>query len=145
MEIKSVFSDGQRIPSKYTCDGEDINPPLEFFDVPKNAKSLALIVDDPDSPSKVWSHWVLLDIPSNTMKISGDFVPRGAVEGLNDFGNKGYGGPCPHSGTHRYQFKLYALDIKLNLSPNPSKKNVENSMKGHIIDRTVLTGTYSRE
>jgi hypothetical protein len=144
VKIKSVFNDNERIPSKYTCDGKNINPPLEFIDVPKNAKSLVLIVDDPDSPSKVWSHWVVWNIPQNTKNIKEDSVPAGAKEGANDFGNVGYGGPCPHSGTHRYRFALYALDMDLNSSKEMVKNNVENAIKGHIIDKAILTGTYSR-
>jgi hypothetical protein len=144
MKIKSIFSDGERIPLKYTCDGEDVNPPLEFTDIPKDTKSLLLIVDDPDSPSKVWSHWVLWNIPSNTNRIKENSIPSGTNEGINDFGKRGYGGPCPHSGTHRYQFKLYALDIKLDLSKESTKTNVENAIRGHIIDKTILTGLYSK-
>ena len=145
MQIKSVFSDGERIPLKYTCDGKDVNPPLEFIDVPENAKSLVLLVDDPDSPSKVWSHWVVWGISANTGKIAENSVPKGASEGMNDFGNVGYGGPCPHSGTHRYRFRLFALDEKIYLNPNASRKDVESAMKGHIIEKAILTGTYSRE
>jgi len=144
MKIKSVFENGQRIPQKYTCDGKNINPPLEFIDVPNNAKSLALIVDDPDSPSKVWSHWVMWGIPAGIRKISENSVPANAVEGVNDFGNVGYGGPCPHSGTHRYQFKLYALNVELNSSKEMTKDNLENAIKVHIIDKAILTGFYSR-
>jgi Raf kinase inhibitor-like YbhB/YbcL family protein len=144
MKIKSVFDDGRRIPLRYTCDGNNVNPPLEFIDVPKNAKSLVLIVDDPDSPSKVWSHWLLWGIPSNTRRIPENSVPDNAVEGVNDFGKIGYGGPCPHSGEHRYEFKLYALDIEFNSSKEMTKNNIENAIKYHILDRTVLTGLYSK-
>lgn len=144
MKIKSIFDDGERIPSKYTCDGKDVNPPLEFLDIPKNAKSLALIVDDPDSPAKIWTHWILWNISPHIKNIKENSAPLGAREGMNGFGNVGYGGPCPHSGEHRYQFKLFALDAELNL-PNGSKKNeVERVMKGHIVDKVILTGVYSK-
>lgn len=145
MKIKSVFNDGERIPFKYTCNGKNINPPLEFIDVPKNTKSLVLIVDDPDSPSKVWAHWLLWSIPADTKKILEDSVPYNAIEGVNDFGKVGYGGPCPHSGIHRYQFKLYALDVGFNSTKELTKSNLENAIKVHIIDKAVLTGLYSRE
>lgn len=144
MEIKSVFGNNERIPSKYTCDGGNVNPPLEFLDVPKDAKSLILIVDDPDSPSKIWSHWVLGNISPSTKKISENSVPKGSREGMNDFGKIEYGGPCPHSGTHRYQFKLFALDKMPDLASGFSKKDAETAIKGHIIERAVLTGIYSR-
>jgi Raf kinase inhibitor-like YbhB/YbcL family protein len=144
MKIKSVFNDNERIPPKYTCDGKDVNPPLEFIDVPKNAKSLLLIVDDPDSPSGIFTHWVLWNIPSNTKSIKENSVPAGAREGTNDFGNVEYGGPCPHSGTHRYMFKIYALDIELNSSEGLTKKSIENATKEHIIDKAILTGLYSK-
>ena len=140
MKIKSVFSDGERIPSKYTCDGIDVNPSLEFIDVPKNAKSLVLIVDDPDSPSGIFTHWILWNISPNTKSIKENSVPKGAREGMNDFGNIGYDGPCPHSGEHRYRFKLFALNIELDLSDNSKKSDVERAMKGHIIDKVILTG-----
>jgi Raf kinase inhibitor-like YbhB/YbcL family protein len=144
MEIRSAFNDGQRIPSKYTCDGTDVNPPLEFINVPKNTKSLILIVDDPDSPSKIFAHWILWNISPNTRNIKENSSPKEAREGINDFGNIGYGGPCPHSGEHRYQFKLFALDIEVNL-PNDSKKSeVERVMKGHVVDKAILAGTYSK-
>ncbi|MDD5700141.1 MAG: YbhB/YbcL family Raf kinase inhibitor-like protein [Candidatus Nanoarchaeia archaeon] len=144
MEIRSVFGNNERIPLKYTCDGKNVNPPLEFSDIPKNAKSLVLIVDDPDSPSGIFTHWMLWNIPANTVKINENSVPKGTREGKNDFGNVGYGGPCPHSGTHRYQFKLFALDINQDLASGFSKKDAENRIKGHIIERAVLTGIYSR-
>ncbi len=145
MEIKSVFGNNERIPKKYTCDGNDANPPLEFIDIPKNAKSLVLIVDDPDSPSGIFTHWILWNIAPNMKGIRENSIPLRAIEGTNDFGNMGYGGPCPHSGEHRYQFKLYALDSVLNLASGSSKRDAENAIKGHIIDRAILTGTYSRD
>lgn len=143
MKIKSVFDDNNRIPSKYTCDGKGVNPPLEFIDVPKNTRSLVLIVDDPDSPSGIFTHWILY-IPSIVKGIKENSIPSGAKEGMNDFGNVGYGGPCPHSGTHKYAFKLYALDSELDLPKGSKKNEIEKAIKEHIIDKAVLIGTYSR-
>jgi hypothetical protein len=144
MKLKSIFASRERIPSEHTCDGEDVNPPLELIDIPQSAKSLVIIVDDPDSPSKIWSHWILWNISPTTKEIKQNSVPKEAMEGINDFGKLGYGGPCPHSGTHRYQFKLYALDVKLNLPKNSTKEDVENAMEGHILDRALLIGLYSK-
>ncbi|MCL5730359.1 MAG: YbhB/YbcL family Raf kinase inhibitor-like protein [Candidatus Pacearchaeota archaeon] len=143
MEIRSIFRDGERIPERYTCDGDNVNPLLEFSGVPSEAKSLVLVIDDPDSPSRNFVHWVMWNIPANTKRINEDSAPRGARQGRNDFGNLGYGGPCPHEGNHRYRFRLFALDILLDLQ-NGSKADVEMSMKEHILAQTVLTGTYSR-
>ncbi len=144
MKIKSVFANREWIPKKYTCDGENVNPPLEFIDVPENAKTLLLIVDDPDSPSRIFTHWVLWNIPKETREIHENSVPKNSVEGMNDFGKIGYGGPCPHSGTHRYQFKFYALDIKLNLPKGSRKSDVESAMEGHIIDKALSIGLYTK-
>jgi len=144
MKIKSVFDEGGRIPIKYTCDGMNINPPLEFLEVPKEAKSLALIVDDPDSPSGIFTHWIIWNLPPATRAIKESSVPSSSVEGTNDFVRAGYGGPCPRSGTHRYMFRLFALDRLLNLPPGSEKDDFEKAMKGHVIQRAVLTGVYSR-
>ena len=143
--ISTVFQYNKKILSKYTCDGENVNPPFEFIDVPNNAKSLALIVDDPDAPSKVWVHWVVYNINPKTARVDENSIPQGGIEGITDFGKPGYGGPCPPSGNHRYFFKLYALDITLDLSPNATKQIVEQKMQGHIIDKAELIGLYSRE
>ena len=160
MRITSpAFEHNRRIPGKYTCDGENVNPPLSFSEVPKNTKSLVLIVDDPDAPSKTasnaagaWVHWVVYNIDSATREVSENSVPRGGQEGLTDFGNPGYGGPCPPSGNHRYFFKLYALDSALNLSQKSdkqslfaNKKAVEEAMQGYILDSTELVGLYERK
>lgn len=146
MKITSpAFSNNGRIPEKYTCDGEDINPPLDFHDVPVNAKSLALIVDDPDAPMGTWVHWVVYDIPSNCRRIEENSIPEGAKEGINDFREYKYGGPCPPSGTHRYFFKLYALDRVMDLKGPISKKDLEKAMEGHIIAKAELIGLYSRK
>lgn len=141
----SAFDHNQPIPAKYTCAGEDVNPPLEFSDIPNDAKSLALIVDDPDAPGKTWVHWVLYNMSPNIKFIEENSKPSNAKEGTNDFGKKGYGGPCPPSGTHRYFFKLYALDDKLDIpSEIADKDTVEEAMKDHIVAQTELIGTFER-
>lgn len=142
--VSSAFEHNRRIPSKYTCDGENMSPPLSFLEVPKNTKSLVLIVDDPDAPSKTWVHWVVFNIDSATRDVSENSVPNGGVLGMTDFGKPGYGGPCPPSGKHRYFFKLYALDSVLNLPQSSDKNAVEEAMKGHILDSAELVGLYER-
>jgi len=137
----TVFDYGGRIPQKYTCDGEDINPPLVIEDVPADAKTLVLIVDDPDAPMGTWDHWIVWNIPVID-RIEEDSVP-GTV-GVNSWGRNDYGGPCPPSGEHRYFFKLYALDTTLNLDTNSTKKDLERAMEGHVIAQTDLIGVYSR-
>jgi len=139
----SEFQANETIPTKYTCDGEDINPPLEFSDVPESAKSLALIVDDPDAPGGTWTHWILWDIDSKTAKIEENTLPK-ATQGITSFGDVGYGGPCPPAGTHRYFFKLYALDVKLDLPGGVNRSLLEDAMKGHVIEEAQLIGLYSR-
>lgn len=139
-----VFQNNAFIPSKYTCDGENINPPFEIKDVPPDAKSLVLIMDDPDAPRGVWAHWTVWNITPKITAIAENSVPPQAVEGITSFGNPGYGGPCPPSGTHRYFFKLYALDATLNLSPQADKISLEKAMEGHILDKTEIIGLYSR-
>jgi len=146
MKIASwVFDNNTKIPSKYSCDGEDVSPPLEFVDIPNSAKSLALIVDDPDAPSKIWVHWVVYNINPQASEVKENSVPEDGIEGITDFGKPGYGGPCPPSGTHRYFFKLYALDTTLDLPQNATKQMVEEKMQDHIIDSAELIGLYSRE
>jgi hypothetical protein len=145
MKIQSpVFQNNQSIPSKYTCDGGDVNPPLEFLEVPKEAKTLALIVDDPDAPKGDWVHWLVWDINPAINQIAENSAPEEAVEGVTDFGRAGWGGPCPPSGTHRYFFKLYALDAKLNLPSYSVKKDLLQAMNGHIINQAELVGLYQR-
>jgi len=129
------------IPSKYTCDGQDVNPELDIGWIPAGTQSLVLIVDDPDAPMGTWDHWIVWNIPP-TGKIKENSVP--GTEGMNDFKKKSYGGPCPPFGTHRYFFKVYALDTKLSLSPGSRKKDVEKSMEGRILARGELIGLYSR-
>ncbi len=145
MKIQSpAFEHNQTIPPKYTCDGEDINPLLAISDVPENAKSLALIVDDPDAPMGTWVHWIVWNIDPATTEIAENSVPTGAVEGKTSWNRLGYGGPCPPSGTHRYFFKLYALDTTLDLPPGADKFQLESVMKNRIVDQTELIGLYSR-
>ena len=139
----SEFSNDGAIPSEYTCDGSNINPQLSISDVPSNAKSLALIMDDPDAPVGVWDHWVVYNIPASTKEIPKGKEPQGTA-GRNSGGRSGYVGPCPPSGTHRYFFKLYALDTTLNLPEGLTKKDLEKSMQGHIIAKAELMGTYKR-
>ncbi|RMD87665.1 MAG: YbhB/YbcL family Raf kinase inhibitor-like protein, partial [Candidatus Dadabacteria bacterium] len=136
MEIKSkAFKDGEYIPRKYTCQGEDISPPLEVSDIPEGTLSLALIMDDPDAPMGVWVHWILWNIsPDDSLNIEENTLPTGSIEGINSWGKRGYGGPCPPSGTHRYMFKIYALDTTLNLSPHSRKEDLIAAMEGHILN-----------
>ncbi len=138
-----AFKNGDFIPQKYTCKGEDINPPLEFTNIPDAAKSLVLIMDDPDAPMGTWQHWLVWNISPEIKKIEENSVPKGAVLGRNDFGRLKYGGPCPPSGTHRYFFRLYALDVKLNLKEGATRKELDNAMGGHIIDSATLMGKFS--
>jgi Raf kinase inhibitor-like YbhB/YbcL family protein len=152
IKIRSAgFAEGQAIPSKYTCDGEDMSPPLSWDSSPNGTKSLALICDDPDAPSGTWVHWVIYDLSATLTELP-EAVPAkeealsGAKQGRNDFGRIGYGGPCPPAGSaHRYYFKLYALDGALNLKAGATKADVENAMKGHIVGQGQLMGTYKRK
>ena len=142
MEITSPqFQNNQSIPSKFTCEGEDINPALVIDDIPEGTKSLALIVDDPDAPMGTWVHWVVFDIPV-TSKIEENSVP--GKKGINTAGGSNYHGPCPPSGTHRYFFKIYALDMVLNLEEGISKAQLEKAMASHILDKAELIGLYRR-
>lgn len=144
VKIESVFGNNERVPQKYTCDGEDVNPPLKFSDIPPDSESLVIITDDPDSPSKTWVHWVIWNISPDRKEIQEGKIPEEAEEGLNDFGECGYRGPCPRKGSHRYQFKIYALDIFLNLPTESTKEDVERAISGHVIAKAALTGIYSR-
>jgi len=139
-----VFKNNGTIPSKYTCDGANVTPPLFLEHVPAGAKSLALIVDDPDAPAGIWVHWVLWNIHPETKEITENSVPKGAQQGMNDFRKQAYSGPCPPSGTHRYVFKIYALDTIFNMSPDATKADLEKAMKGHIIEQAYVTGLYKR-
>lgn len=142
MQITSPeFKHNEIIPAKFTCEGEDVNPTLVIDGIPENAKSLALIMDDPDAPIGVWVHWVVFDIPV-VSRIEENSVP--GKLGITNSGRKDYQGPCPPSGTHRYFFKIYALDTKLNLSEGISKGKLEQALQGHILDKAELVGLYKR-
>ena len=146
MTISSpAFEHNDSIPAKYTCDGEDVNPPLRVKNVPAGARSLALVVDDPDAPRGMWVHWVVWNIDPRTEEIPEDTVPKGSVQGINDFEKRDYGGPCPPSGTHRYFFKLYALDTLLNFSSDAGKAGLEKAMQGHAITQAEIVGLYKRK
>jgi Raf kinase inhibitor-like YbhB/YbcL family protein len=141
--LSAAFEDGEAIPSEYTCDGSDISPPLSFSSIPENTKSLVLIVDDPDVSTGTWVHWLVWNIPANKSSFSkGENITF--PQGKNDFENLNYGGPCPPSGTHRYFFKLYAVDTMLNINKGATKEQLESAMSGHIIEEAQLIGTYSR-
>ncbi len=150
MEIKSsAFGSGEMISSKYTCDGADFSPPLEWSGSPAGTKSFALICDDPDAPMGTWVHWVIYDIPPTAAMLAEGItrakdLPGGGTQGVNDFRKIGYGGPCPPGGTHRYFFKLYALDAMLGLKPGITKDQLLKAMRGHILAEAQLMGTYRR-
>ena len=142
MKITSPeFQNNQLMPGKFTCDGEDINPALNIEGVPEGTKSLALIMDDPDAPMGTWVHWVVFDIPVIS-EIKENSVP--GKQGNNTAGRKQYHGPCPPSGTHRYFFKIYALDTVLNLNEGITKSQLEKAMESHILDKAELIGLYKR-
>ncbi len=148
------FDPGEAISREYTCEGADVSPPLEWAHVPDRAESVALIVDDPDAPGQTFTHWVLVNIPANRTRLVRDVdveahftdADLSPVEGVNDFNNIGYGGPCPPpgDGPHRYFFRLYALDTVLDVGSGASKGQVTDAMAGHILDETDLIGTYER-
>jgi hypothetical protein len=139
-----AFGNCQMIPKIYTCDGENINPALNFSNIPKRAKSLALIVDDPDAPAGTWTHWIVFNIRPTTKKIEQNSVPAGSTLGTTSFGKPEYGGPCPPSGTHRYFFKLYALDTTLKADTKTTETALVNEMQGHILDQAQIVGLYRR-
>jgi hypothetical protein len=144
-----AFEDGSAIPQEYSCDGDDSSPALFWGELPDQTKSIALIMDDPDAPVGTWVHWVLYDLPGNRTEIpenvpkSGQ-LPGGGTQGSNSWGRSGYGGPCPPGGTHRYFFKLYALDAPLDLASGATKEDLLQAMEGHLLDQGQLMGTYSR-
>jgi Raf kinase inhibitor-like YbhB/YbcL family protein len=163
IELRSPeFAEGGDIPSRYTCDGENRSPPLEWSGIPKTSRSLVIICDDPDAPSGTWSHWVLFNLPAHLGGIkqgvpAGQTVPTTALgdlpsdandpptrQGKNDFGDIGYGGPCPPSGTHRYFFRLYALDSVLDLRPAPTRTDVLKSIQSHVLAEGRLMGKFAR-
>lgn len=149
----SVFENGGTVPRRYTCEGDDISPPLEWAGMPEGTKSLALIMDDPDvpdptAPKRVWVHWVLFNLPAESSGLAegvgGADLPAGTLEGLNDWKKLGYGGPCPPIGKHRYFFKLYALDRMLEDVDQPTKRTLEKAMMGHVLGETKLVGVYKK-
>lgn len=152
MEIKitsSAFENNGEVPSKYTCDGDDISPPLKWEDVPDGTRSIALICDDPDAPMGTFMHWVLYNLSADKKELPENFpddetLPDGTRQGITDFGKTGYGGPCPPSGEHRYFFKVYALDKMLDLAVVADKDELAKAMQGHILGQGQLVGKYRR-
>jgi Raf kinase inhibitor-like YbhB/YbcL family protein len=149
MKLESAaFPDGGSIPKVYTCDGRDVSPPLSWSGLPAGARTLALICDDPDAPGKTWVHWVLFDLPVSVAELPEGVPPSsevlGGFQGTNDFRKVGYGGPCPPSGTHRYFFKLYALDSALRLPAGATRARVEQAMEGQVLAHATLMGRYTR-
>lgn len=146
----SAFKSGDPIPRRYTCQGEDLSPPLHWTVPPAATKSLVIIADDPDAPVGTWVHWVFYELPLDLRGLTEavppkDRLPNGALQGLNDFKRVGYGGPCPPPGKpHRYYFTLYALDVTLNLKPRATKTQVLDSCKGHILEQAQLMGRFGR-
>ncbi len=137
-----AFKDGGIIPKKFTCDGQNISPPLKIENVPKNAKVLVLVVDDPDAPRGTFTHWLVWNIPTKTTKLL--VGQKGFSQGTNDAGTLGYAGPCPPSGTHRYYFSIYALDSQLDLSTKSKRKDLQTNIQNHIIQKATLLARYSR-
>lgn len=143
--ISPAFSEGQPIPAQYTCKGQDISPPLSITGVPSGAKSLAIIAHDPDAVGGDFTHWLVWDMPAQDLSLTAGDTPVGSVQGANDSGNSGYMGPCPPAGTgtHHYQFELYALNATLNLKPDTNRHQLQQAIGDHLLDRTILTGTFS--
>jgi Raf kinase inhibitor-like YbhB/YbcL family protein len=147
--ISNAFKEGEAIPRQYTCDGVNVSPPLEWSGVPRTAKTIAIIADDPDAPSGTWVHWVLYNLPAEVIGLvenlpASENVRAGGFQGKSDFGKIGYGGPCPPTGSHRYFFKIYAVDSELTLKAGATKAEVEKALEGHIVGQTQLMGTYAR-
>ncbi|HID42216.1 MAG TPA: YbhB/YbcL family Raf kinase inhibitor-like protein [Archaeoglobaceae archaeon] len=152
LKIESIFNNGGEISSKYTCDGMDVSPPLQISGVPDEAKTVAIIVDDPDAPVGVFTHWVIWNIPAEKTIVIPENIPKNseidepikAFQGKNDFGKIGYNGPCPPSGEHRYFFKVYALNTELDLRSGITKEELLRATEGHVIQYAELFGVYSR-
>ena len=145
----SAFAEGQLIPKKYSCDGENVSPPLAWSGVPPEASTLALIADDPDAPAGTWTHWIVFNLPASATGLpeavaATNKLENGALQGTNSYRKVGYGGPCPPGGTHRYYFRLYALDAPLTLSNGATAKDVQAAMQGHILATAELMGRYKR-
>jgi len=141
----TAFAPGGAIPKDHTCDGKDLAPPLEWSGVPAGTKSLALIVDDPDAPVGLFTHWLVWNIDPKTTEMAENSVPAGAVQGTNDYPGRGYDGPQPPSGTHRYYFKIFALDKKLDLPSGAKRKELDRAMSGHVIAQGECMGRYSKK
>jgi len=150
MKVEAPFKEGQDIPRKYTCDGEDVSPQVKWSGQPSNTKSFVLIMDDPDAPVGTFTHWIVYDIPASQTSLQENFPKRSEVrsikQGINDFGRVGYGGPCPPRGhTHKYYIKVYALDVEsLGLRPGATRREVESKMQGHVIGQGQTMGRYGR-
>ncbi len=150
IKIKSkVFDEGEPIPVKYTCSGIDVSPPLEWESLPEDTVSIAIICEDPDAPGGTWSHWVIFNLPAVARNLpehvmGREILDNGAVQGLNDFGKVGYGGPCPPNGTHHYYYKIFALNTKLDLPPRTTRKTFLESINEHVIDQGQIMGTFTR-
>ncbi|MBM4240184.1 MAG: YbhB/YbcL family Raf kinase inhibitor-like protein [Euryarchaeota archaeon] len=147
--VSSAFREGEMIPKKYTCDDVNVSPPLEWDYVPKGTVTLAIICDDPDAPAGTWTHWVIFNLPPDLKELPEGITDErmfdnGAKQGINDFGRIGYGGPAPPRGTHRYYFKIYALDVELDLSAGITKDELLQAMEGHVLDEGQLMGRYKR-
>jgi Raf kinase inhibitor-like YbhB/YbcL family protein len=147
--ISGAFEDGEPIPAQYTCQGKNISPPLAWSSPPVGAKSFALILDDPDAPRGTWVHWVVYNLPANTIGLpegvkADSVLPGNALQGKNDYKRNDYGGPCPPSGTHRYFFKIYALDTALDLKAGATKDDVLRAMEGHVLAHGQLMGTVKK-
>jgi len=139
------FHAGGDIPAKFTCNGTNVSPELQISSVPNEAKSLVLIVDDPDAPRGLFTHWIVWNIDPKTTRMAENSAPTAGVQGINDFGKRNYGGPCPPSGTHRYFFKIFALDTKLELKPGARRAELDAAMRGHILAQGELMGRYSHK
>jgi Raf kinase inhibitor-like YbhB/YbcL family protein len=143
--VSPAFTEGGTIPEKFSKNGENVSPHLRITGAPAEAKSLALIVDDPDAPVGLFTHWLVWNIDPKTAEVAEGSAPSGAMEGRNDFGEVGYGGPQPPSGTHRYYFRVYALDRTLDLKPGAKRREVDSAIKGHVIGQGELMGRYSKK
>ncbi len=149
MKITSIFESNEIIPKDFTCNGINYSPPLSWSNIPANTKSLALICDDPDAPAGTWTHWIIFNMPPLSKGLNQGVLPISEIahetkQGINDFKKIGYGGPCPPNGTHRYFFRLYALNTKLNLESGITKNKLLTAMKGHIISEAELVGKYKK-
>jgi Raf kinase inhibitor-like YbhB/YbcL family protein len=147
--VSTSFKDGESIPRPYTCDGVNVSPPLEWIGAPKTAKTIAIVCDDPDAPGGTWVHWVLYNLPAENIGLvenlpATENLKAGGFQGKNDFQKIGYGGPCPPSGTHRYFFHVYAIDIELPLKAGATKAELVKAMEGHVLTQGQLMGTYQR-